>query len=296
MQKKMGSSARLTMSSSSDEKSFWLQLLNQDDTRKIELSIAASVAIAMVGLIVTVQNIASPQRPPPVDILEYEPIAVFPDFASIQEISVKKQQFFDFLEDYVVAENETIQSTRDELTRYVDITHSGVGFSDREREWVFELAAKYRIETEKYSEKEVVDELMLRVDVLPVSLALAQAANESAWGTSSFARNQLNLFGIWCYTENCGVIPKHRAEGATHQVAAFESVQACIEYYLLNLNSHPAYLDLRKLRAGLRQRQVTLSGVKLASGLLRYSERGQLYVDELIEMIRFNHLDGLDEG
>jgi Bax protein len=133
------------------------------------------------------------------------------------------------------------------------------------------------------------------VDEIPPSLVLAQAANESAWGTSSFARNQLNLFGIWCYTENCGVIPRHRAEGATHQVAAFESVQACIDYYLLNLNSHPAYQELRDLRAGLRKQQAILKGVALAPGLMRYSERGQLYVDELIEMIKYNKLDRLDE-
>jgi len=290
MQKKMGSSARLTMSSSSDEKSFWLQLLNQDDTRKIELSIAASVAIAMVGLIVTVQNIASPQRPPPVDILEYEPIAVFPDFASIQEISVKKQQFFDFLEDYVVAENETIQSTRDELTRYVDITHSGVGFSDREREWVFELAAKYHIETEKYSEKEVVDELMLRVDVLPVSLALAQAANESAWGTSRFALQGNNIFGQWCFEEGCGIVPSRRRSDANHEVKSFDNIAGSVEAYFLNINSHPSYSYLRDLRYRMRERDLPFDPMSLAIGLGRYSERGDNYVDEVQNIILQNDL------
>jgi len=224
-----------------------------------------------------------------------------PDFASYSQVGEKKQAFFNYLQPRVNKANQQLRSERLKIVALKQTLKSGTGspsdLSEQPKAYLRQLATRYRVPgRDDLNSLELLDQLLFRVDEIPPSLVLAQAANESAWGTSSFARNQLNLFGIWCYTENCGVIPKHRAEGATHQVAAFESVQACIEYYLLNLNSHPAYLDLRKLRAGLRQRQVTLSGVKLASGLLRYSERGQLYVDELIEMIRFNHLDGLDEG
>ena len=279
------------MSSSSVEKSFWFQLLKRDDSRKIELTIATAVSVAMVGLIVTVQNLADSQRPPQIiEIAELEPIAVFPDFASIQEISVKKQQFFDFLEVFIVAENKIIMSARHELTRYVDIAQSGVGFSDREREWLFELAAKYRIETEKYSEKEIVEELMLRVDVLPVSLALAQAANESAWGTSRFALQGNNIFGQWCFEEGCGIVPARRRSDANHEVKSFENIAGSVEAYFLNINSHPSYAYLRDLRSRMRERNLPFDPMSLAVGLGRYSERGDNYVDEVQNIILQNDL------
>lgn len=251
--------------------------------------IIGGVALGMISIVVMWQQKLFDTR------------EALPDFASYSQVGEKKQAFFNYLQPRVNKANQQLRSERLKIVALKQALQSGTGspgdLSEQSKAYLRQLASRYRVPNRgDLDSLEVLDQLLYRVDEIPPSLVLAQAANESAWGTSSFARNQLNLFGIWCYTENCGVIPKHRTEGATHQVAAFESVQACIEYYLLNLNSHPAYLELRRLRAGLRQRQATLSGVELASGLLRYSERGQLYVDELIEMIRYNHLDVLDEG
>ncbi|NKB31627.1 MAG: hypothetical protein GKR91_00820 [Pseudomonadales bacterium] len=282
------------MSTSVKGKPFWTQLLtqlrNQDDSRKIELSVAAAVSIAMVGLIVTVQNLASHGKSVEDAIVDIPPITVFPDFASITEIPVKKQQFFDYLEDFVVAENISISQTRNELTRYVDIANSGVGFSEREREWVFNLANRYRIESGKLSEQEIVNELMLRVDVLPVSLALAQAANESAWGTSRFALEGNNIFGQWCYEQGCGIVPARRRSGANHEVKSFDSVAKSVEAYFLNINTQPAYSYLRDLRSRMRARNLRLDPMSLALGLGRYSERGDHYVDEVQNIILQNDL------
>ena len=99
------------MSSSKNEKSFWIQLWTQGDTRKIKLTIATTVAIAMVGIIVTFQNLDNDLRQTEVKGAELPPITVFPDFASIQDLSLKKLQFFDYLEDHVVAESQSIIQT-----------------------------------------------------------------------------------------------------------------------------------------------------------------------------------------
>ena len=278
------------MSSSKNEKSFWIQLWTQGDTRKIKLTIATTVAIAMVGIIVTFQNLDNDLRQTEVKGAELPPITVFPDFASIQDLSLKKLQFFDYLEDHVVAESQSIIQTRHELKSYVGIANSGVGFSELERSWVLNLAQDYRIETEKRSEREIVNELMLRVDVLPVSLALAQAANESAWGTSRFALQGNNIFGQWCYDPGCGIIPARRRAGANHEVRSFESIGSAVQAYLLNINTHASYSYLRDLRSRMRDRNLPFDPMSLAIGLGRYSERGDNYVNEVQTIILQNDL------
>ena len=278
------------MSSSKNEKPFWIQIWAQDDTRKIKLTVASIAAIAMVGLIVTFQNLADDQIQTQVEVPELAPITVFPNFASIQNLSLKKRQFFDYLEDYVLAENESIIRARNELKRYVAIADSGVEFSERERYWLLNLADDYRIESEKHSEREILNELMLRIDVLPASLALAQAANESAWGTSRFALQGNNVFGQWCYEAGCGIIPAQRKTGASHEVRSFETIASSVQAYFLNINTHASYSYLRDLRSRMRARNLPFDPMSLAIGLGRYSERGDNYVNEVQRIILQNDL------
>lgn len=278
------------MSLSSSLKPYWDQLWEGNISRNAELSIAGVLAVAMIGLIVTVQNLSGDDEPLPEIVTPLDPISVFPDFASIQDISVKKQQFFDFLEDYVVAENRAIAKIRVELLPFVDIANSGMGFSSHEREWVTSLAKTYRLEVSEYSEQELVNELLLRVDVLPVSLALAQAANESAWGTSRFALQGNNIFGQWCYEEGCGIVPARRRSGANHEVKSFDNISGSVAAYFLNINTHESYSYLRELRARMRERNLRFDPMSLAIGLGRYSERGDNYVDEVQNIILQNHL------
>lgn len=143
---------------------------------------------------------------------------------------------------------------------------------------------------EVLSHYEMVKELMRRVDVIPTSLVLAQAANESGWGTSRFAREGNNIFGQWCFDEGCGLVPNARGEDASHEVRAFASVDAAVRAYFRNLNTHPSYEDLRTLRASMRMQGLPLNSMVLARGLTRYSERGMDYVKELQDMIRINDL------
>ena len=137
--------------------------------------------------------------------------------------------------------------------------------------------------------------LLRRVDVVPPSLALAQAANESAWGTSRFARDGNNYFGQWCFEQGCGLVPKRRDEGRAHEVATFSSPVESVERYMANLNTHDAYRPLRERREQLRESEAPITGIQLAAGLEKYSERGEEYIAELRSMIRFNNLGAYDK-
>ena len=135
----------------------------------------------------------------------------------------------------------------------------------------------------------------MRVDEVPVSLVLAQAANESGWGTSRFAAEGNALFGQWSFGGS-GMLPsEQRASLGDYRVAAFESPLLSVIAYMRNLNTHNAYARLRELRAAARAAGEEPSGYELAAGLDRYSERGQDYVDELRSMIDFNGLRPTDE-
>jgi Bax protein len=267
-----------------------------DPARKMELLLAAAVSAAMVGLIVVVQILSQSDSDTSTVDIDSPPIVVFPDFGSIQNVDIKKQQFFDYLQDYIVGENEVIAAVRAQLTAYADIANNGIAFSGRERDWVLELAENYRIESGQSSDRDIVNELMLRVDVIPVSLVLAQAANESAWGTSRFTLEGNNVFGQWCYEEGCGIVPARRRDGDNHEVKSFESVESSVKAYFININSHPSYGYLRELRAQMRDRGQQLNPMILALGLGRYSERGDHYIDEVQNIIIQNELRLRDSG
>jgi Bax protein len=137
--------------------------------------------------------------------------------------------------------------------------------------------------------------LLRRADIVPASLAIAQAANESAWGTSRFAKLGNNFFGQWCFSKGCGIVPKSRDTNKNHEVADFRSPADSVESYMLNLNTHDAYKPLRKIRQSLREEDKAVTGVALSYGLGKYSERGDEYGKEIREMISFNKLAVLDK-
>ena len=140
----------------------------------------------------------------------------------------------------------------------------------------------------------VIDELLYRLDEIPAGLAIGQAAYESGWGTSRFTVEGNALFGQWTYGGE-GMAPKQqRKELGDHKIATFTWPFDSVRGYFLNLSTHPAYEDFRKIRAGLRKNGKPLSSLALADGLISYSERGQEYVDSLKSLIRSNGFDLAD--
>lgn len=218
------------------------------------------------------------------------PAPVIPEFSAITDVKVKKQTFFDFMLPMVRAANNQVWIERQKLLALQDQANSEAPLSDADAALLTELAGRYRVKKDTLSTTETINQLLVKVDTIPASLVLAQSANESGWGTARFARNGNNFFGIWCFSADCGLVPKQRDEGAKHEVARFSSVQAGVHYYVRLLNSHPAYDPLREIRAELRVQGQAVSGRALAEGLLNYSERREAYVEELRAMIRVNRL------
>lgn len=219
-----------------------------------------------------------------------------PDFESYGDIDVRKAAFFEFLAGYVEAENATIRAKREELLPMWEVVKSNQPLSSTERARLQAIAADYRLGEADLSERDLVRELVRRVDVLPASLVLAQAANESGWGMSRFAREGNNIFGQWCFDEGCGLVPERRGGDASHEVRAFASVEASVKAYFRNINTHRSYEDLRVLREAMRMQDLPLDSMVLARGLTGYSERGQAYVTELQDIIRINQLKYRDNS
>lgn len=216
--------------------------------------------------------------------------APLPDFAAL-EVSAKKQRFFDFLRPRIQDANADIRLDRERLQAIAeDLQHQQPTWLDRR--FLLRLARDYDIPVETAEDHTaLVEELLMRVDVVPAPLMLIQAAKESAWGTSKFAVQGNNLFGQQCFERGCGFIPAARARGRSHEVARFDSVNHAVRAYLHNVNTHPRYQAMREIRARLRRVGDTLTGTRLADGLLAYSERREAYVQEVKDMIRQNRLE-----
>jgi len=250
-----------------------------------------TVLIVFVWLLSPRDNLSDPL--PGAGASEQAPISVVPDFAAVVEIDLRKRQFFEFLKDYIYAANAEVLKTRQQLKGYDEIAASGSPFSPTERSWVLTLADEYDLDTTELSEREITAQLMIRVDEVPVAMALAQAANESAWGTSRFAIEGNNIFGQWCFESGCGLVPLQRKGNASYEVRKFDSIGASVAAYIKNINSQYSYEGLRVLRARMRSRNEPLNAFDLAAGLAAYSERGEDYVDEVQNLIIQNELDRL---
>lgn len=194
----------------------------------------------------------------------------------------RKRAFFNYLKPIVEYENRRI---REQRSRLLDLKNNP--WTDEDRAWLERMFIAYKLPV-RLDDLQLWNQLLRRADVVPAELVLAQAANESAWGRSRFAREGNNLFGQWCFTEGCGLVPKQRAEGARHEVALFETPAASVRAYLLNLNSGSAYKKFRNIRVGLKRMNRPQSAMVLAAGLENYSERGKSYIESIRAIIRGN--------
>jgi Bax protein len=213
-----------------------------------------------------------------------------PDFTTYQDSQAKKSAFFSFMLSLASKQNDYILQQREQL-----LVLEGKSFlNPAELKWLRLMSMFYRLDAEEKQPHQWIKTLFKRVDIIPVSLVLSQSANESAWGTSRFAVEGNNLFGQWCYSRGCGMVPNQRAAKASHEVASYNSPMNSVSSYIHNLNTNNAYRHLRELRWQQRQADQLPTGLVLASGLTHYSSRGEAYVEELQNMIRFNRLAEYD--
>ena len=217
-----------------------------------------------------------------------------------KEVSVltKKRIFFRAMAPLVLRSNELILRERSRMADLDARLAADGKLRDDDREWLAQLAVRYGVVQDVSAplDRKTLAELMVRVDVVPVSLVLAQCAEESGWGTSRFAAEGNALFGQWSWGGK-GIKPEQQREGmGDYRIAAFETPLASVTAYMMNLNTHAAYAGLRARRAKMRSGGERISGWELAKTLDKYSERGAEYVDSLHGIMRVNKLDPADDA
>jgi len=200
------------------------------------------------------------------------------DMTDVADTNDKKKRFFDFMRPIIDEENARILKLRSKLLTAKE--------QNNDKRFVTRIAQSYS--TEWNPENENWDKLLERVDMIAPELALAQSANETAWGQSRFAQQGNNFFGQWCYKKGCGIIPKNRSRGAKHEVAQFASVNESVRSYIKNINTGRVYVTLRKIRKKDRAAGKKPNAIAQAGGLANYSERGKKYVNEIRSLIRAN--------
>lgn len=244
--------------------------------------------LIVFSLLIGLPAVAADAKPElkPFTLVIKDPLKSMPDYSTISHIPARKDAFFKALLPLVLYENQRITWQREQLIAANEQVKQGKTLSAKDLKKVTEISSYYGLEWPLEEKDWAV--VANKIQPVPADLVLMQAANESAWGTSRFAREGNNLFGQWCFSKGCGLVPSGRDKGKSHEVRKFATVLESVQAYMVNINTHRAYADLRDIRQSLNKSNKKVGGIDLAPGLLSYSERRQAYVDELVQMIRTN--------
>ncbi len=214
------------------------------------------------------------------------------DIGEIIDTDLRKDVFAETVLPLILMANAEIARDRRRLLALIEAGGGDLGaLTMRDRRWLGKLAGRYGLEETDLAR------LQRRVDIVPPSLAVAQAAKESGWGTSRFAQDGNALFGQWVWNTEEGIEPEDpQATAQPYSVRQFPDISESVRAYTHNLNTHRAYHDFRALRAAQRAEGGVPDGLRLAGTLLEYSQRREAYVEELQGMIRFNDYHTLDRA
>tara|TARA_B100000686_G_scaffold303999_1_gene341281 strand:- start:902 stop:1864 length:963 start_codon:yes stop_codon:yes gene_type:complete len=215
------------------------------------------------------------------------------DLAQHEPLAARKELFLLAVMPQVLRINEQLLKHRGVLEDLHQRQRRDGTFDRAARQWLTKMGELYGVD----EPVKRLDDLLIRVDVIPPSLALAQAAAESGWGTSRFAVKGRALFGQWTLSGKVhGLIPAQRDSHATHKVRTFNRLIESVWSYSVNLNTHPAYADFRRRRAQIRAQGETPAGGALTDTLVAYSEKGPAYVTLIRRIIATNRLSELDNA
>ena len=207
------------------------------------------------------------------------------DLKTLGDTKKKRELFIKILLPLILDENSKITSDRIKLFKILGKNFNTVG----ERVWLKRRFKEYKIEDKDLAK------LKMRMDIIPVSIAIAQAANESGWGTSRFALEGNALFGQWTWSKK-GISPKNKDPNKTHKILQFQILKALVRAYKNNLNTHNAYKEFREARAKLRQENEEIIGLDLIKYLKNYASIGEKYVRILKDIIEKNSLTDFDKA
>ena len=207
------------------------------------------------------------------------------EIKNIGNTKKRKNMFIKIVLPLIVKENNKIRIDRKRLFTILNKNSN----TDIEKKWLEKKYKQYGVR------KNDLSTLKVRMDEIPVSLAIAQAAKETGWGTSRFALKGNALFGQWTWSGE-GLKPKNADKGKDHKVMRFHSLQLSVRAYLRNLNTHSTYKNLRKARTKLRNQNKSLDSIILSKHLDKYAETGNQYIEVLQKIIEQNSLKDFDEA
>ena len=207
------------------------------------------------------------------------------EIKNIGNTKKRKDMFIKIVLPLIVKENNKIRVDRKRLFTILNKNSN----TQIEKKWLEKKYKQYGVR------KNDLSTLKVRMDEIPVSLAIAQAAKETGWGTSRFALKGNALFGQWTWSGE-GLKPKNADEGKDHKVMKFNSLKLSVRAYLRNLNTHSTYKDLRKARTELRNQNKPLDSIILSKYLDKYAETGNQYIEVLQKIIEQNKLKDFDEA
>ena len=207
------------------------------------------------------------------------------DLKTLGDTKKKRELFIKIVLPLILDENEKILEDRKKLFKILGKNFNTVG----ERVWLKRRFKEYKIDDQDLAK------LKMRMDIIPVSIALAQAANESGWGTSRFALEGNALFGQWTWSKK-GILPKEQDPDQTHKIMQFQILKASVRAYKNNLNTHNAYQEFREARAKQRQNNDPINGLELTKYLENYAAIGDKYVVILKGIIETNSLTDFDKA
>jgi len=207
------------------------------------------------------------------------------EITKIENAKKRKDLFIQIILPLVIAENNNIKSDRNKLFNILNKSKN----TKAEQSWINSKFKQYGVVNKDLST------LKVRMDEVPVSMAIAQAAKETGWGTSRFAQEGNALFGQWTWSGE-GIKPSEADDDSTHKVMKFNVLQASVKAYQRNLNTHSTYKDFRSARAELRDNDKKLDSIILSEYLDKYAETGKEYVKTLQQIIRQNNLIDFDDA
>jgi len=204
----------------------------------------------------------------------------------IDNITDRKKLFIKVILPLIIYENNQIDEDRDFLNQILREKN----ITPEESQWLDKKFTEYKVSNKN------IEELKVKMDIIPPSIALAQAAYESGWGTSRFAMEGNSLFGVRTWQKGKGMVPLERDEQSNFEVKSFKIIRASISAYKKNLNTHASYKEFREARAEQRNKKNKISGLELAKFLDKYSEIGYEYADRLQKIIQQNSLTDFDDS
>ena len=205
------------------------------------------------------------------------------DLDNLQSVKLKKETFIKIVLPLIVAENEKILDDRQKLKILSEKKYT----SDLEKQWLRQKLLEYKVK------KGDLNELRVRMDIIPVSIALAQAAKESGWGTSRFALEGNAIFGQWTW-DGQGIAPLKRDGDKNHKILKFPILRASVKAYKNNLNTHKSYAKFREKRKSLREKNKNVTGLSLTGTLKNYAQTGSEYTKILNQIITQNRLSDFE--